>query len=171
MVGNSGGIATLALSYVIQAFPDPTRHRRQLRRATALLALAATIVRAETVLLLLGLVVALAVKERYVKTGHAVIRDVLLTAVVAGMAGMMMSVAVDTFFWRQWLSIPRDVSSSSTGTRAILERALQGIGFGRWWIWPEAWGVVFNVVEGKSELWGVSPPRLPSSIVHFGAGC
>ena len=82
-------------------------------------------------------------------------RDLVTTAVIVGSAGTALSVAVDSFFWSAWLATARDVSSA-TGVKATLERTLQALGFGRLWVWPELWGVLFNVVEGKSELWGVS---------------
>jgi hypothetical protein len=44
----------------------------------------------------------------------------------------------------------------ATGFKGIIESGLRAVGFGRRWIWPELWGLLFNVIEGKSELWGVS---------------
>lgn len=147
--------ATFALSSLIQAFPNPTAHRRHLIRATALLALAASIIRAETALLLFGLVCAVAIKETGAKTGYRATRDVVLTTVIVGLAGTLFSVAVDSYFWASWLALPRE-SSAATGFKGIIESGLRAVGFGRRWIWPELWGLLFNVVEGKSELWGVS---------------
>ena len=130
--------------------------RKQVLIATALLALAASIVRAETALLLLGLVLALAIKETRAGTGLQLTRNVTATAVIVGLAGTALSVAVDSFFWSAWLASARDVPTA-TGVKATIEQTLQALGFGKLWIWPELWGVLFNVVEGKSELWGVRP--------------
>ena len=81
-------------------------------------------------------------------------RDLVTSTVIVGSAGTALSVAVDSFFWSAWLATARD-NSLATGLKATVERTLQVLGFGKLWVWPELWGVLFNVVEGKSELWGV----------------
>ncbi|GAA6051574.1 hypothetical protein JCM3770_003479 [Rhodotorula araucariae] len=56
-------------------------------------------------------------------------RELLATGMVTAAGSLVLSVAVDTHFWQ-----------SPT------------------WLWPEGHAFLFNVVEGKSAEWGVSPP-------------
>ncbi|KAJ9098442.1 hypothetical protein QFC20_005961 [Naganishia adeliensis] len=154
--------ATLALSYLIDAFAPstlPTHRKRHIIRATTLLALTASIVRAETALLLAGVILALFIKESCAKTRYEYTRAAIVTTAVAGLAGTVLSIAVDSYFWSTWLLQNRATEHLVTvpGLRGTIERGLRGVGFGTRWIWPELWGVLFNVVEGKSELWGTSP--------------
>lgn len=157
---NSLPPATLALSYLIDAFAPstlPTHRKRHIIRAITLLALTASIVRAETALLLAGVILALFIKESSAKTRYVYTRAAIVTTAVAGLAGTVLSIAVDSYFWSTWLLQNRATEHLVTvpGLRGTIERALRGVGFGTRWIWPELWGVLFNVVEGKSELWGV----------------
>ncbi|KAL9939688.1 hypothetical protein V8E36_001505 [Tilletia maclaganii] len=59
----------------------------------------------------------------------------LRAGLLGGIAGAVSSVVVDTYFWR--------------GPGALLKP--------RQWLWPELSGLLFNVVEGKSSEWGISP--------------
>ncbi|CAD7065032.1 unnamed protein product [Tilletia caries] len=61
--------------------------------------------------------------------------NLLRAGVVGGLLGAVSSILVDTYFWR--------------GSAALLQP--------RQWVWPELSGLLFNVVEGKSSDWGVSP--------------
>ncbi|KAK0554045.1 alpha-1,6- mannosyltransferase [Tilletia horrida] len=61
--------------------------------------------------------------------------SLLRAGLTGGVAGAAASILVDTYFWR--------------GPRALLNP--------RQWLWPELSGILFNVVEGKSSEWGVSP--------------
>ena len=81
------------------------------------------------------------------------------TTIVAGIIGTAASIAVDSYFWSAWLARRRqqqqvalDNSDLNTGA---LQHLLKVVGFGTHWIWPEAWGLLYNVVEGKSSMWGV----------------
>lgn len=160
-------IATLALSSFLQAFTPSTsspRRKHHITRGVILLALTASIVRAETALLLFGVILALFFKESAGKTRFELTRVAVVTTVVAGLAGTALSVLVDSYFWSDWLAqnrMPAHVVTAS-GLRGTLERGLRAIAFGTRWIWPELWGVLFNVVEGKSELWGVRTSSLDS---------
>ncbi|KAE8221779.1 hypothetical protein CF319_g4910 [Tilletia indica] len=61
--------------------------------------------------------------------------NLLRAGIVGGLLGAATSIVVDTYFWR--------------GPSALLQP--------RQWLWPEFSGLLFNVVEGKSSDWGVSP--------------
>ncbi|KPV73163.1 glycosyltransferase family 22 protein [Rhodotorula graminis WP1] len=56
------------------------------------------------------------------------VRELVVTGVVSAAASLALSVVVDSYFWQ-----------SPT------------------WLWPEGQAFLFNVVEGKSADWGVSP--------------
>ncbi|KAI0351772.1 hypothetical protein OH77DRAFT_1506366 [Trametes cingulata] len=55
------------------------------------------------------------------------VSEVIKVGVIAGALSVTLTVAVDSYFWQ------------------------------RWPLWPELYGIYFNVVEGKSADWGVSP--------------
>ncbi|PRT56360.1 Dol-P-Man:Man(7)GlcNAc(2)-PP-Dol alpha-1,6-mannosyltransferase [Wickerhamiella sorbophila] len=63
----------------------------------------------------------------YLITGRLTFGQTLKVAMMSGGAGILLSVAVDSFFWQHWPT------------------------------WPELEGLLFNVVQGKSALWGVEP--------------
>lgn len=179
LVLDVGGTATLALSLLLQCLRPAAatsgniqkKKENRLICAISLLAITAAIVRAEVALLLVGIVALLFYKEstgpftpspsplsgRYRLTMLAV-----RTTIIAGLVGAGMSIVVDSYFWSAWLAAGRQhqnpQSSQHTG---VLQGDLNAVGFGTRWIWPEAWGLLFNVVEGKSSLWGVS--HLPRS--------
>jgi hypothetical protein len=134
-----------------------TKRKHNIIRATVLLALTASIVRAETALLLFGIILAIFIKESTTKSRYEYTRVAVLSTLIAGLVGTALSIAVDSCFWSAWLTQNRATEHLiiASGLRGTVERVLRGIGFGTRWIWPELWGVLFNVVEGKSELWGV----------------
>ena len=120
--------------------------------AIALLTFTTVIFRSELLLLLGPL--ALQASFRYVS-----LYDVLKTGVIAGLASAgellhvsspwgradsrsVITVLIDSYFWQQWP------------------------------LWPELYGVYFNVILGKSSEWGVSLRRAISAIVLtvFSAG-
>lgn len=70
--------------------------------------------------------------------------NVSITGLLAGIIALLVSVPIDTYFWdRPWrIWNPLTSSGHSNG---------QGIA------WPELEAILFNVVEGKSAEWGVSP--------------
>ncbi|KZT57682.1 glycosyltransferase family 22 protein [Calocera cornea HHB12733] len=88
--------------------------------ALALIVVAATIFRAELVLLLPGLLI------EGLWRGVSPPR-IILTGAISGVVALAATVTVDSYFWQQWP------------------------------MWPEFQGIWFNVYEGKSEDWGVSP--------------
>ncbi|KAI0366186.1 hypothetical protein BV20DRAFT_972227 [Pilatotrama ljubarskyi] len=55
------------------------------------------------------------------------VAEIIKVGFVAGAISAILTVVVDSYFWQ------------------------------RWPLWPELYGVFFNVVEGKSAEWGVSP--------------
>ena len=55
-------------------------------------------------------------------------KNMLATGLVSGVLSTALTVGVDSYFWQQKL------------------------------LWPEMHSILFNVVEGKSAEWGVSPP-------------
>lgn len=59
---------------------------------------------------------------------------VFLTGAVTCVASIALSVLIDSYFWRQRF------------------------------MWPEGYAVIFNVIEGRSAEWGVSPPWM--YVVH-----
>ncbi|CDO71804.1 Glycosyltransferase Family 22 protein [Trametes cinnabarina] len=58
---------------------------------------------------------------------YATISDVLKVGLLAGMLSVVATTLVDSYFWQKWP------------------------------LWPELYGAYFNVFEGKSAEWGVSP--------------
>ncbi|KAJ9118541.1 hypothetical protein QFC22_003760 [Naganishia vaughanmartiniae] len=178
-------IATIALSMLLQALRPTSIASENTKRkeskfiyAIVLLATAASIVRAEVALLLVGVVALVFYKESTAPSnaGTSVAGDkntlpatrkyrltllAVRTTIVAGILGAAMSLAVDSYFWSAWLADYRQqeqqlaVNNNSSGQNAgMLQHLLKVVGFGTYWIWPEAWGLLFNVVEGKSSMWG-----------------
>ncbi|KAJ3504954.1 hypothetical protein NMY22_g17750 [Coprinellus aureogranulatus] len=54
--------------------------------------------------------------------------NLLRTGVIAGVVSAALTITIDSYFW------------------------------GRPWLWPELNSILFNVVQGQSSAWGVSPP-------------
>ncbi|KAJ9115372.1 hypothetical protein QFC24_006987 [Naganishia onofrii] len=184
--------ATLALSFLLQslrpsAFTPAGSTKRKEKKfvyAIALLSVTASIIRAEVALLLVGIIVLLFYKESSPPSNTGISSGgnkatlplsrkyrltviAVQTTIVAGIIGTAASIAVDSYFWSAWLARRRqqqqvalDNSDLNTGA---LQHLLKVVGFGTHWIWPEAWGLLYNVVEGKSSMWGTDVPmvRLP----------
>ncbi|KAJ3555425.1 hypothetical protein NM688_g2582 [Phlebia brevispora] len=58
---------------------------------------------------------------------YTTIKKIIQTGIIAGVASIALTVSVDSYFWQ------------------------------RYPLWPELYGLYFNVVQGKSSDWGVSP--------------
>ncbi|GAA5987106.1 hypothetical protein JCM11641_006429 [Rhodosporidiobolus odoratus] len=111
----------------------PRRATRQtLATAFGLLTFAAVVVRLELVALLIPFA------SEHLLRGTVRWTELLRSVILAGGAGIALSVAIDTPLW-----LKPD------------------------WLWPEGQAAMFNVVQGKSADWGVSPvyfylfPTLP----------
>ncbi len=128
--------ANVALYLLIDRAPNSTRpSKSSVHWAISLLTFAAVVFRSE-LLLLLGLLVAQAVL-RYT-TLYDIIKVGLLSGTLsagrsqfipttrpASDAVSALTVLVDSYFWQQWP------------------------------LWPELYGIYFNVFQGKSAEWGV----------------
>ncbi|KZT23137.1 glycosyltransferase family 22 protein [Neolentinus lepideus HHB14362 ss-1] len=62
-------------------------------------------------------------------SGYTTFASIVRVGVTAGLVSLALTVLVDSYFWQ------------------------------RWPLWPELAGIYFNVYEGKSAEWGVSPPH------------
>ncbi|KDQ08720.1 glycosyltransferase family 22 protein [Botryobasidium botryosum FD-172 SS1] len=96
--------------------------KRGLYTAIALLTFCTVVFRAELAPLLAFVTLQSLVTKR------AGLGSVIKTGILAGVLSLVLTVVIDSFFWRQFF------------------------------LWPEFSGVLFNVYEGKSAEWGVSPP-------------
>ncbi|KAF9533988.1 Alg9-like mannosyltransferase family-domain-containing protein [Crepidotus variabilis] len=120
--------------------------------AISLLTLTAIVLRAEVVMVHVPLVLQILVEGsgmiarnrggRGRGRGRALRRglgfwSVLRVGVAVGVGALAATILIDTYF---------NTSSNTQGT----------FGVGRW-IWPELSSILFNVVEGKSSEWGISP--------------
>ena len=90
-------------------------------RCLCILAVFMIIFRCDLLVLLAPLVIEMLV------VGEIPFISTLLTGVIACMAALVVTVGVDSYFWR------------------------------RGWLWPEGVVLFFNTVQNKSEEWGVSP--------------
>ncbi|KAJ9091782.1 hypothetical protein QFC21_007085 [Naganishia friedmannii] len=156
------------------------RQEKKFTSAITLLAATASIIRAEVALLLFGILALVFYKEstspsdagtnpdgnkntRMPAGKHRLTVLAVRTTIVAGITSTAISIAVDSYFWSAWLAGRRHqqqqrVSLDSNGQGpGALQSLLKMVGFATHWIWPEAWGLLFNVVEGKSSMWGTSP--------------
>ncbi|KAK0522035.1 alpha-1,6- mannosyltransferase [Tilletia horrida] len=130
---------SIALPFVLYAFKQvaslPNSQPRFLRGITSLTFLASTL-RLELVgFLIPACTLFLAGVGSGAPNKTVRLARLLRAGVIGGLAGAAASITVDTYFWR--------------GPQALLEP--------RAWLWPELSGLLFNVVEGKSSEWGISP--------------
>ncbi|KIJ67137.1 glycosyltransferase family 22 protein [Hydnomerulius pinastri MD-312] len=95
--------------------------KRNINIAIALLTFTAVIFRSEVALLLGPLALQLLVQ------GHITFASLVKIGLLAGLASIALTIAVDSYFWNQWP------------------------------LWPELYGIYFNVYLGKSSDWGTSP--------------
>ncbi|KAI0715822.1 alpha-1,6-mannosyltransferase subunit [Cerioporus squamosus] len=58
---------------------------------------------------------------------YTTLHDVIKVGLLSGILSATLTVLVDSYFWQQWL------------------------------LWPELYGIYFNVLQGKSSDWGTSP--------------
>ncbi|KAF2754264.1 hypothetical protein EJ05DRAFT_469361 [Pseudovirgaria hyperparasitica] len=118
------GMSTIALRSLLLGYStlDRSAASKQYRLCLYLLTVAGIIFRAELAVLLTTVTL-------YLITRKSIsIKDVILPAGIAGVTmGLLVTVAVDSFFWQQ---SP---------------------------IWPELAGFIFNTIQGHSSEWGVSP--------------
>ncbi|KAI0347804.1 hypothetical protein BDW22DRAFT_1365043 [Trametopsis cervina] len=59
--------------------------------------------------------------------GYTSVKKVIKVGTISGISSIALTVSVDSYFWQ------------------------------RWPLWPELYGIYFNVLQGKSAEWGVSP--------------
>ncbi|KAF8525924.1 alpha-1,6-mannosyltransferase subunit [Hysterangium stoloniferum] len=111
----------IASSLILAPSASPQARRKRFNTAVALLTFATVVFRAELLLLLGPLVL----QGLYLR--QTSFFSVVQTGLVAGLASLVLTVTVDSYFWRQWP------------------------------LWPELAGQYFNVYQGKSAEWGVSP--------------
>ncbi|KAN0063020.1 Dol-P-Man:Man(7)GlcNAc(2)-PP-Dol alpha-1,6-mannosyltransferase [Thecaphora frezii] len=143
-----------ALSLLVRlsrAGPKQLRRKQcEARLSLALLIFASSVLRLEVVGLLAPAAVWLLLTRRLQ------LFDLVLTSVVAGLASVVATTVVDTYFWQDATAL-----ASSGGPRPILEAFKHSLDrlvrFEGRPMWPELEAMVFNVVEGKSSEWGVSP--------------
>ncbi|KAI0079622.1 hypothetical protein K474DRAFT_1639550 [Panus rudis PR-1116 ss-1] len=114
-------IASCILLYRSSNKPKPTP--RDLGRVIALLTFTSIVFRAEVALLLAPVTV------HALFSGGISFKKLLKVGVVSGLASIVSTVLVDSYFWDQWP------------------------------LWPELNAIYFNVVQGKSSEWGISPPQ------------
>ncbi|PSR76658.1 hypothetical protein PHLCEN_2v8255 [Hermanssonia centrifuga] len=60
-------------------------------------------------------------------SGYTSLSNIIKVGISAGLSSIALTVLVDSYFWQ------------------------------RWPLWPELYGIYFNVVQGNSSAWGVSP--------------
>ncbi len=77
----------------------------------------------------------------------------LRTGILAATSSVLLTILVDTYFWQDLAKAkPENLTSAFVGS---LQAGLRREGPGPQW--PELHALLFNVVEGKSSEWGVSP--------------
>ena len=125
-------VANFALYHLIDRAPNSTRPSRgSVQWAIALLTFTAVIFRSELLLLLGPL--ALQASSRYVS-----LHDVLKTGVVAGLASAGESLHVSSPWGR-------------ADSRSVITLLVDLYFWQQWPLWPELYGVYFNVILGKSS--------------------
>ncbi|SJX60378.1 related to ALG12-alpha-1,6-mannosyltransferase [Sporisorium reilianum f. sp. reilianum] len=77
----------------------------------------------------------------------------LKTGIIASACSVFVTSAIDTYFWQDL------TESKARGIFRVLASSLQNLATGDQPrpLWPELHALLFNVVEGKSSEWGVSP--------------
>ncbi|CBQ67742.1 related to ALG12-alpha-1,6-mannosyltransferase [Sporisorium reilianum SRZ2] len=77
----------------------------------------------------------------------------LKTGIIASACSVFVTTAIDTYFWQDL------TESKARGIFRVLASSLQNLATGDQPhpLWPELHALLFNVVEGKSSEWGVSP--------------
>ncbi|EHY53851.1 alpha-1,6- mannosyltransferase [Exophiala dermatitidis] len=127
------GISTFALRFLLPSHSTPELQAKHARLALYLLTLATVIFRSELALLLGSQCLYMLWKTRSVASAMALIRRVFLPAIVAAtIAGLLLTVAIDTYFWQS----PR-------------------------LLWPELAAFLSNVFPSQDSLgasaWGTAP--------------
>lgn len=77
----------------------------------------------------------------------------LKTGIVAGTFSVLVTTMIDTYFWQTL------TKTEAASIFSVFVRSLHGLITGKKLrpLWPELDALLFNVVEGKSSEWGVSP--------------
>lgn len=117
------------------------------RKAICLLSFSAVVLRLEIVATLVPVGLFLCA------TGRIGFVDGIKTGIVSGTASVLFTTLIDTYFWQ-------DLShKSANNIFGVLATSLRGVTAEprSYPLWPELHGLLFNVVEGKSSEWGVSP--------------
>ncbi|TKY90569.1 hypothetical protein EX895_000567 [Sporisorium graminicola] len=77
----------------------------------------------------------------------------LKTGIIAGAFSVFLTTAIDTYFWQDLVN-----SGAQSILKVFAVALLNLVTDGRPYpLWPELDALLFNVVEGKSSEWGVSP--------------